>query len=149
MELISKGTTLSVSETGNGAYKELYGLNSTPDMGGDVESVDITNLSDGVKRYIDGLKDFGDMEFGFYLNKKDASQEDEGRLYDAFSTLRDYQTGGEQVYFKLMYPDGYGYTWRGSVSVKRGGAEVGSVLSFTLTTRTSTEIEDVKPTVVG
>lgn len=147
MELISKGTTLSVSETKEGEYNLLYGLNSTPDMGGDTESVDITNLSDGTKRYIEGLKDYGDMEFGFYVNKKDDSQKDEKMLYDGYDTMRDYQNSGKQVYYKLTYPDGYGYIWRGSVSVKRGGAEVGSALTYTVTTRASTEIEDVKPTV--
>lgn len=145
MEFLSKDTTLSVSEESAGTFKVLYGLNSTPDMGGDTDSVEVTNLSDGSKRYIDGLKDPGDMEFGFYVNAQDESQTDAEKVYDAYETLRGYQNAGTQVYFKLVYPDGYGFSWRGSVSVKRGGAEVGSALSFTLTTRASTEIEDITP----
>lgn len=145
MELISKGTTLSVCETASGTFKTLYGMNSTPDMGGDTESVEVTNLSDGSKRYIDGIRDFGDMEFGFYVNNKDDSQTTASEVYDAYKTLREYQLANTQVYFKLMYPDGFGFTWRGSVSVKRSGAEVGGALSFTLTTRASSEIEDITP----
>lgn len=145
MEFLSKDTILSVSETATGVFKQLYGMNSTPDMGGDTDSVEITNLSDGSKRYIDGLKDPGDMEFGFYVNTKDESQTDVDKAYDAYKTLREYQNAGKKVYYKLVYPDGYGFAWRGSVSVKRGGAEVGSALSFTLTTRASTDITDITP----
>ena len=53
MELLSKGTKLQYADTKAGTFKTLYGLQSTPDMGGDPEKVDVTNLADGAKRYID------------------------------------------------------------------------------------------------
>ena len=49
MELLSKGTKLQYADTKAGTFKTLYGLQSTPDMGGDPEKVDVTNLADGAK----------------------------------------------------------------------------------------------------
>lgn len=145
MELLSKGTILSVAEQKDGEYKRLYGLKSTPDMGGDTESVDVTNLSDASKRSIAGLADPGDMEFGFYVNQKDESQEDQDAVYENYQYLRQKQMEGKELWFKLTYPDDYGFAWRGSVSVKRGGAEVGAALAFTLKTRASSEMTDITP----
>lgn len=145
MELLSKGTILSVADTNDGEYKRLYGLKSTPDMGGDTESVDVTNLSDTSKRSIAGLADPGDMEFGFYVNQTDDSQKEQDALYDNYLYLRQKQIEGKELWFKLEYPDGFGFMWRGSVSVKRGGAEVGAALAFTLKTRASSEMTDIMP----
>ena len=52
MEILSKGTKLAYATSKAGSYSVLYGLQSTPDMGGDPEKVDVTNLNDGAKRYI-------------------------------------------------------------------------------------------------
>ena len=70
MELLSKGTKLQYADTKAGTYKTLYGLQSTPDMGGDPEKVDVTNLADGAKRYIPGVKDYGDLDSRSFITMK-------------------------------------------------------------------------------
>lgn len=143
MELLSKGTYLSYSEAETGTYKKLYGLRSTPDMGGDPEKVEVTNLNDGMRRYVRGIKDPGDLEFGFYYNSADEnSTATENEVKTSYATLRALDTAGTSVWYILVYPDGTGFKWKGSVSVKRSAAEVNGVLAFTLRTMCETELKD-------
>ena len=55
MELISSGTKFYL----NG--QSLYGLKSTPDMGGTRERREVTNLLDTARRYIGGLYKYDDL----------------------------------------------------------------------------------------
>ena len=144
MELLSKGTKLQYADTKTGTYKTLYGLQSTPDMGGDPEKVDVTNLADGSKRYIPGVKDYGDLDFTFFYNDEDENPAvSEADVAAAYSTLRALQTANTTVWFKLIYPDNTGYQWSSKVSVKRSAAEVNAALKFTLRSTPLTELEDV------
>ncbi len=144
MELLSKGTKIQYADTKAGAYKTLYGLQSTPDMGGDPEKVDVTNLADGSKRYIPGVKDYGDLDFTFFYNDEDENPAvSEADVAAAYSTLRALQTSNAAVWFKLLYPDGTGFLWSSKVSVKRSAAEVNAALKFTLRSTPLTELEDV------
>lgn len=144
MELLSKGTKLQYADTKAGTYKTLYGLQSTPDMGGDPEKVDVTNLADGSKRYIPGVKDYGDLDFTFFYNDDDDNPAvSEADVSTSYSTLRALQKSNSTAWFKLLYPDGTGYQWSSKVSVKRSAAEVNAALKFTLRSTPLTELEDV------
>lgn len=133
MELLSKGTKLQYADTKAGTYKTLYGLQSTPDMGGDPEKVDVTNLADGAKRYIPGVKDYGDLDFTFFYNDDDDNPAvSEADVAAAYSTLRALQTSNATVWFKLIYPDNTGYQWSSKVSVKRSAAEVNAAMQMFL-----------------
>lgn len=144
MELLSKGTKLQYATTKDGSFSTLYGLQSTPDMGGDPEKVDVTNLNDSAKRYIPGVKDYGDLDFGFFYNdSEDNPAVSEDDVAASYSTLRALQTANTTVWFKLLYPDGTGYLWSSKVSVKRSAAEVNAALKFTLRSTPLTELEDV------
>ena len=57
---ISKGITLDV-----GTVKAVTGLTDIPDMGATPEKIDVTTLADDCRQYINGIKDFGDLEFTF------------------------------------------------------------------------------------
>ncbi|MBP3922079.1 MAG: hypothetical protein J6D27_03850 [Ruminiclostridium sp.] len=143
MELLSKGTYLAYSEAEEGTYKKLYGLRSTPDMGGDPEKVEVTNLNDSMRRYVRGIKDPGDLEFGFYYNSAEENPNaTENEVSTSYATLRALDTAGTSVWYILVYPDGTGFKWKGSVSVKRSAAEVNGVLAFTLRTMCETELTD-------
>lgn len=144
MELLSKGTKLQYASAKAGTFSTLYGLQSTPDMGGDPEKVDVTNLADGAKRYIPGVKDYGDLDFTFFYNDdEDNPAVSESDVAAAYSTLRALQTADTTVWLKLLYPDGTGYLWSSKVSVKRSAAEVNAALKFTLRSTPLTELEDV------
>ena len=57
--ILSKGITLSYKEAET--FKVIPDLQEIPDLGGDTDTVETTTLADGAKRYIKGIKDYGDL----------------------------------------------------------------------------------------
>lgn len=148
MEFLSVGTHLDICEDAtidSPVWRRLYGMSETPDMGGTAEAVDVTNLEDKIKRSIPGLLDYGELEFKFFHNKEDAEDEAQStKILQSYTVLRDYQTKGKQIYFRLVYPDQTGFQWKGGVSVTRSAASVGAAMEFTLKTSPSSEVTDLK-----
>ncbi|MBQ9913535.1 MAG: hypothetical protein IJO73_04835 [Clostridia bacterium] len=58
MAVISKGITLSYKKDAD--FIELTNLQEIPDLGGEVEAIEITTLADAAHTYTDGLKNYGD-----------------------------------------------------------------------------------------
>lgn len=144
-ELLSKGIHLDICEdetiSDSSVFKTLYGLSSVPDVGGSPEKIEVTNLSDGNKRYIQGIKDYGDLEFEFYYNKEEESSAEDIR--NSYQKLREIEKANKSIWWQLVYPDGTGHRWKGGVSVKRSAAGVNEALSFTASTALESEIEDI------
>lgn len=149
-ELLSAGTYLEVCEDttiDSPVWRTLYGMDTTPDIGGAPEQVDVTNLSDKSKRGIAGLVDYGTLEFGFFYNAEEtADAVSSAKILESYKFLRTCETEGKQLTYRLMYPDGTGHQWTGSVNVKRNGASVGAALKFTLSTIVNSAITDVTET---
>ena len=57
--LLSKDIKLSYKLAA--AFVELPDLQEIPELGGDVDKVEVTTLADGARRYINGIKDYGAM----------------------------------------------------------------------------------------
>mgnify|MGYP000983005968 CR=1 FL=1 len=71
--LLSKDTKLSYKTTGS-TFTDLLLLQEVPEVGGDPEKVEVTTLADGVKKYIPGVRDLGDLTFTFlYDNSTNGS----------------------------------------------------------------------------
>ena len=137
MEYITKDTHLDFSTDGT-SYKELYGLNGYPDMGAEPEKTDVSNMRDKTKRSIDGLQDIGSLVFDFYYNAETVA--DSGNVIKkAFSALKEQE--GELLYWRLVFPDGSGYTWQGkpTVYMKAGGR--GDPMQFSLSTSLETALD--------
>ena len=110
MAVISKGITLSYKNGGAGEFVQLTNLQEIPELGGDVEAIEITTLADAAHTYTDGIKNYGDsLAFKF--------------LYEdtQFSTLNDL-TGSSE--WKVALPDGTTCTFGGTCSVKLDGAGI-------------------------
>lgn len=124
--LLSKGITLSYKK--DGEYTEIDGLQSIPDIGGPADKVDVTTLADGNYRYINGIKDFGDLEFGF--------------LYDIenYKIVRGLEDDGEPVDFKVEFPDGASFAFSGEVSTTIDAQEVNSAITFTMNITLNSDI---------
>ena len=58
MAVISKGITLSYKK--GEAFVELKDLQEIPELGGEVEAIEITTLADSAHMYTDGIKNHGD-----------------------------------------------------------------------------------------
>lgn len=146
--LLSKGIKISYNSgsAGSAVWTELTGLQSIPDLGGAADKVDVTTLADGNYKYINGIKDFGDLEFSF--------------LYDASTSASNYQIirgleeDGEIVEFKVEFPDaitsgstGHGtqFDFSGQVSTSIDGQEVNSAITFKMNVTLNSDIEVTMP----
>ncbi len=145
-EFNSKGTILyvgadPVSPATEVTYKKLYGLFNVPEMGGTPERIDVTNLEDGHKRSILGIGDVGSLDFEFYATEDETDTTEQIR--DTWNILRGYQTAGTIMNWKLVYPDGEGFSWKGTCSVRRQAAGVNAAIKFTLSVGLDTELTDL------
>jgi hypothetical protein len=144
-EFNSKGTILSVATVPTGSaepsYKKLYGLFTVPEMGGTPELIDVTNLEDSIKRNILGIQDTGTLDFEFYATEDETDTTEQVR--DTWNILRGYQTADTLLMWKLEYPDGEGFTWKGKCSVRRQSVGVNQAIKFTLTVGLDSPLEDL------
>lgn len=120
MAVISKGITLSYGET------VLTNLQEIPDLGGEVEAIEITTLADAAHMYVDGIKNYGDsLEFKFLYEE------------EQFSTLNALT---ESQQWKVSLPDGANCSFGGTCSVRLDGVGVNAALTYTLAIKPNTEM---------
>ena len=120
MAVISKGITLSYGD------KELTNLMEIPELGGTVESIEVTTLADAAHVYTDGLISYGDsLAFKF--------------LYDKTQFAELNALEGSQNW-KIELPDGATCTFGGACSVKLDGAGVAAALTYTLAIKPDSEM---------
>lgn len=120
MAVISKDIKLYKGE------KALTNLMEIPELGGDVEAIEITTLADAAHMYTDGIKNYGDsLAFKF--------------LYEAaqFTELNS-ATGVQQ--WKVELPDGETCTFSGTCAVKLDGVGVNAALTYTLSVKPNSEM---------
>ncbi len=135
MELITSGTKFLL----NGQC--LYGLKSTPDMGGNRERKQITNLLDTAHRYIAGLYKYDDLTFGFYYNSDTANPNVSGeQVAAAYQAARAIERSGLSVPQQLTFPDGTYFSWTGQVSTKIKSMNPDGVMEFTITSIPDTKL---------
>lgn len=119
--VISKGIKLSYKN--NTEFVELTNLQEIPDLGGEVEAIEITTLADAAHKYTDGLINYGDsLEFKFLY---------ESAQFSALGAL----TG--VIEWKVELPDGEACTFSGSSSVRLDGVGVNAALTYTLAVKPS------------
>ena len=126
MAILSKGIKLSYSSTGTESYTDLTDLLEIPSLGGSVDKVDVTTLADASKKYINGIKDYGDLAFKFNYAK------------EQFTTLNGL-TGS--INFKVTLPDTTTATFSGEPSVSLEGVGVGAAMTYTLNVSLDSDIE--------
>lgn len=135
--LLSKDTTLSYKASGS-TYTELEHLMEVPEMGGDPEKIEVTTLSDEVKKYINGVKDLGDLTFKFlYDNETETSN---------YRVLKGLQDANKVAEFKVEYPDGTGHEFGAFVNVKMDAAAVNAAMTFTVGMSLQSDITVTNPT---
>lgn len=127
MAVISKGIKLSYKAKGAGdSFVELTDLYEIPELGGDVDKIEITNLSDGAHRYTNGIKNYGDsVAFKFYYAK------------EQFTTLAAL---ADECDWKVELPDATSYTFSGVPSVKLDGASYNVALTYSLNIAPTSEM---------
>ena len=144
-EFSTVGTKLEVKASTETTWKECYGLYNTPDMGGNKEKIDVTNLKDTHKRTVDGVADFGSLQFDFYDSK--GTTDTAAQINQVYAQFRTWELAGTTVNFKLTYPDGSGFTWGGTVSTSKDAAAVNSAMKFKIYSSLSEEMPSFSGTV--
>lgn len=120
MAVISKGITLSYGEN------VLTNLQEIPELGGDVEAIEITTLADAAHTYTDGIKNYGDsLAFKFLY---------EDEQFTTLNGLKDSQN------WKVELPDGTTCSFGGTCSVKLDGVGVNAALTYTLSIKPNSEM---------
>lgn len=126
MAVISKGITLSYKNGEAAEFIELTNLQEIPELGGDVEAIEITTLADAAHTYTDGIKSYGDsLAFKF--------------LYESaqFETLNGLVGASE---WQVELPDATTCTFGGTSSVKLDGVGVNAALTYTLSIKPNSEM---------
>ena len=120
----SLGITLDV-----GSVKAVSGLTDIPDMGATPEKLEVTTLADASRQYIEGIKDYGDLEFTFiYESGADGN-------YAKLAALEGQQDCA------VTFPDGSKFTFSGEISLRIVGVGVNAVITFVMAVALSSDIE--------
>lgn len=110
MNRYSANNTKISYKSGEAEFTQLDYLMEVPEFGGTPEKIDVTVLSDSVKKYVPGIKDLGDLVFKFlYDNSSETSN------YRVLKGLADANTAAT---FKIEYPDGTGHQFDAVPAVK-------------------------------
>lgn len=124
MAVISKGITLSYKS--GEEFVALTNLQEIPDLGGEVEAIEITTLADAAHMYCDGLINYGDnLAFKFLYEK------------EQFATLGALEGSQE---WQVALPDGEVCSFSGGASVKLDGVGIASALTYTLSIKPNSEM---------
>lgn len=133
--ILSKGITLSYKK--DNQFAVIPDLQEVPDLGGSAEKVDVTTLADGNYKYINGIKDFGDLEFKFlYSNSGTESN---------YRICRGLEEAGKVVEWKVSFPDGTSFEFSGEPSTTIDGQSVNSAITFTLNITLNSDITVSNP----
>lgn len=124
MAVISKGIKLSYKKDAD--FVELKDLQEIPDLGGEVEAIEVTTLGDAAHMYTDGILNYGDsLAFKFLYNS------------EQFSTLN---TLDGDIEWKVTLPDNKACTFGGTCSVKLDGVGVNAALTYTLSVKPNSKM---------
>ena len=129
--ILTKNTKLSVKIADS--FVDLGAdLQEFPNLGGAAEQVEVTTLADGNRRYINGIKDFGSLEFTFLYDGSDSQ--------GSYQKLRAIEVAGTNAEWKVTLPDSVEFTFTGQASVAINGGAVNDAITFTLTINLNSDL---------
>ena len=134
--LLTKGITLSYKKDGSN-YEVIANLQECPELGGTAENVEVTTLADGNKKYIKGIKDFGELAFKFLYDNSGAESN--------YRIVRGLEEAGNIVEWKLTFPDNTTFAFSGEVTTPIDSAAVNAALTFTATITLNSDITVTNP----
>lgn len=134
--LLTKGITLSYKKDGNN-YAVIANLQECPELGGTAENVEVTTLADGNKKYIKGIKDFGELAFKFLYDNSGAESN--------YRIVRGLEEAGNAVEWKVTFPDNTTFAFSGEVTTAIDSAAVNAALTFTATITLNSDITVTNP----
>lgn len=118
-------------------YTKLIDIKSFPDLGGEPERIDVTTLSDKIRKYTPGVQDLSSFTFNANYIAAD---------YQKVLALEGKQTDyaiwvGAETSNNVDTPNGENgkWSWTGDVSVFKAGGDVNAAQDMTITMYPSTD----------
>ena len=131
-------TYLMYRTTTSGAYAKLVDITSFPDLIPPADKIDITTLSDYMRKYINGIGDTTDQTYGANYTPENFQTVNElhGNQYDYAVWFGASGEAGSET------PDGHNgkFSWTGDISVGVNGGGVNEAVGMTITCTPSTVI---------
>jgi len=106
-------------------FTEIPHLMEVPELGSTPEKIDVTTLADTSKRFIPGIKDYGDLVFKFLYDNRAAGAN--------YRVLKGMEDAGNTVTYQLRYPDGSTHTFDAIPSVSMDAGTINGALTFSAT----------------
>jgi len=126
-------------------YTKLCDIKSFPDLGGEPERVDVTTLSDRVRKYVPGVQDLSSFTFGTNYIAADYT-----RINALAGEQHDYAIwiGATTDASGVDTPTGANgkFSWTGDIMVYKTGGDVNAAQEMTIVAFPSTEFSFDVPT---
>ena len=136
------GTKLEFATTSTGSYTRVYGLKTIPDIGGEPNRIDTTDLDNTeYETNMYGLKPA--QAYNFDFNMQDPSAEANIKL------VSDMEDAGTNYYWKLTYSNGLIVTFQSKVKTTILGGSSNDLIGFQLHLAPKNEPEKTIPTNVS
>ena len=144
--ILSKGIKLGYKSGTGSTYTEIANVQSIPSLGGEPEQVDVTCLADANYKYIPGIINFGELEFGLLFDNSESTSN--------FRVLKGLETAGTDADWEVEFPDaitsttGHGtqFHFSGQCVASTDEAAVNGALTFRLRIFLSSNLTVVDPT---
>lgn len=131
-------TYLMIKKTGDN-YEKLTSITSYPDIGGDPEMLETTDLEQDAQTFCEGVQQIEQLQF------------EANYIKDEYDKLR--ALAHQELELAICFGSNDGvdgaWGWNGNISVKAGGAGVNEVRKMTITSAPYTPIEPVTVTVAS
>lgn len=131
-------TYLMVKKTSAGSYEKVIDITSFPDIIPPNDRIDITTLSDYMRKYISGIGDTSEQTYGanYTPDNYQTIVELQGTQYDYALWFGASGNAGSEV------PDGHNgkFEWTGDISAGINGGGVNEAVGMTVTCTPSTVI---------
>ncbi|GAX46767.1 phage tail tube protein [Pseudolactococcus reticulitermitis] len=112
------GTTLGYGATATGPFTSVAGIDQVPALGGTPEQIDVTNLSNGSRVNIDGVKSQDQLTFSLFDQKGNIT---------ALKAIE-----GTNKHWKVSFPSGHSFTFQGKATVNSQEAAVNGAIKWNL-----------------
>lgn len=116
-------------------WVQVTDLQEIPDLGGTPDNVEVTTLDDASRRYIAGLKDYGDLSFTFLYDNSSAASN--------YRVLKGFE--GAVKWYQIELPDGTKFSFKAEVTTIVAGAGVNAALTFTANLALNSDITVTDP----
>lgn len=137
MNRFTANNTKMSYKTGEDEFVELEYLMEVPEFGGTPEKIDVTVLSDSVKKYVPGVKELGDLVFKFLYDNTSATSN--------YRVLKGMADANTTATFKIAYPDGTAHQFDAIPAVKMDAGTLNGALTFSATMLLQSDITVTNP----